>query len=696
VIYTSGSTGKPKGVMIEHEGVINYLHWCAQNYPPDGDVGTLLYSPVAFDLTVTALFLPLLQGLPIAIPVPEPGESAFSAAVEQLLSGASVSFLKLTPSHAELLVTSAEAEAATINVRTMVLGGEELTADLARRILAVCQDTVIYNEYGATECSVANVMSATRRVDPTATGGVSVGGPITNTTAYVVDAHNRPVPVGVAGECLLGGICVARGYLNREQLTAERFVELDLGDGPQRLYRTGDLCRWLPNGELEFIGRIDNQVKLRGYRIELGEIENTLIGHPAVTAAAVMVREDTPGVRRLVAYVVSRSTSDLKDHAARTLPKYMIPSGFVTMDTLPLTPNGKVDRAALPAPATETTYNPPSTPTEELVACAWQDVLGITTVGVHDNFFDLGGQSLLAIKLVTRLARAGCRATLRQVMGNPTVHELAAALDGTGDKQTGLVAEVRPADTALPTLFCIHPGGGQIHSYQKLADELNGRFRVLGVQAAGLAEGEEPIDDIHAMAERYWKEITNVQPEGHYRLLGWSAGAVIVHEMAAMHPDQVSSAFLLEPAVTGPERTARFEELVEIFALAESLWRRGQSETGAARDRTQQELKLLAGPMNIPVDSIDLDEWLPYHVLRAESRALADYRAATSLAPAMLVVSDEIHRDGQELLPSGDRDEYVAHWHRLYPDGLRTVDVAGGHYDMIGTTGVSTVASALD
>ncbi|MFI7673280.1 amino acid adenylation domain-containing protein [Actinophytocola sp. NPDC049390] len=702
VIYTSGSTGRPKGVMIEHEGVVNYLHWCAENYPPAGDIGTLLYSPVAFDLTVTALFLPLLQGLPIDIPVPPPGESAFSAATEQLLSGASVSFLKLTPSHAELLVTAAEAADITLDVRTMVLGGEELTADLARRILAVCgPDTAIFNEYGATECSVANVMSETRRVADGATGGVSVGGPITNTTAYIVDSHNRPVPVGVAGEALLGGICVARGYLNREELTAERFVELDLGEGPQRLYRTGDLCKWLPSGEMEFIGRIDNQVKLRGYRIELGEIEATFIDHPAVSAAAVVVREDTPGVKRLVAYLVGvdlPGTDDLKAHVARTLPTYMLPSAFVTLDALPLTPNGKVDRAALPVPSAEVTHTPPGTPTEQAVAAAWQDVLGLPAVGTRDNFFDLGGHSLLAIKLVTRLGRAGLRTTLRQVMANPTVHELAAALDRVRDEPAGLVTEVRPsrpADAELPALFCIHPGGGQIHSYHKLADALRDRYRLLGVQAAGLAEGEQPIDDVRAMAERYWKEIANVAPEGPYRLLGWSAGAVILHEMAAMHPDQVAAAYLLEPAVTGPGREARFADLAEIFSAAESLWRRGQTETGTARARTERELKTLAGPMNIPVESVNLDEWLPFNVLRAESRALGGYRAPESKAAATLVVSDEIHREGQELLPSGDRGEYIGHWRALYPEGLRIVEMAGGHYDMIGTTGVSTVADAV-
>jgi non-ribosomal peptide synthase protein (TIGR01720 family) len=241
------------------------------------------------------------------------------------------------------------------------------------------------------------------------------------------------VPVGVAGEALLGGICVARGYLNREELTAARFVALDLGDGPRRLYRTGDLCKWLPTGEMEFIGRIDNQVKLRGYRIELGEIEATFIDHPAISAAAVVVREDTPGVKRLVAYLVGTDVPDaeeLKAYAGRTLPAYMVPGAFVTLDALPLTPNGKTDKAALPAPAAEAEdHTPPRTPTEHLVAGIWQDVLGVTDPGVHDNFFDHGGHSLLAIKLTTRLGRElSVDVPLRAVFQAPTIAELSDLL----------------------------------------------------------------------------------------------------------------------------------------------------------------------------------------------------------------------------------------------------------------------------
>ncbi|WP_406278228.1 amino acid adenylation domain-containing protein [Embleya sp. NBC_00896] len=469
VIYTSGSTGRPKGVRLNHRGVVNYLHWCDLNYPPHttnaNSVGTLLYSSVTFDLTVTALFLPLIQGLPLDIPQPGPDQSVFDAAVETILTGVAISFLKATPSHLEVLAAHLELTGKRHNIATIVAGGEGLSPTLAHRILATGSGTtVLCNEYGPTECSVANVMSLTTAVDPE-WETTPVGVAITNTKAYVVDRYNRPVPIGVPGECLLGGICVARGYLNRPELTEARFVPDPFSDDPNaRVYRTGDLVKWRPDGQLEFIGRIDNQVKLRGYRIELGEIENNLLTHPAITATTVIVREDTPGDKRLVAYTVTTgdagiTTGELRTHLRQHLPDHMVPAVFVTLDHLPLTPNGKVDRKALPAPDghrpdLDTTYTAPRTPVEQAVTGIWSDVLGIDTIGVHDNFFELGGHSLLATQVTSRIRQTlGVEVPVRALFAAPTPARLATAIDAMDTDDSLVILPAGRDDGPLPLSF---------------------------------------------------------------------------------------------------------------------------------------------------------------------------------------------------------------------------------------------------
>ncbi|WP_225840634.1 amino acid adenylation domain-containing protein, partial [Streptomyces sp. NK08204] len=359
VIYTSGSTGRPKGVALEHRGVVNYLHWCDRNYPAgaDGGIGSILYSSVTFDLTITALFLPLIQGQQLVIPVTAPDQTAFDAAIDLICTGTPVSFLKATPSHLEVLAAHLEARDARHRITTIVAGGENLAPQLVARLLeAGSTRTTISNEYGATEGSVANVMSLTTRPDPHG-GTTTLGRPITNTTAYVVDHHNQPAPVGVPGQALLGGVCLARHYHNRPELTRQRFTPNPLAPPwpDPRTYHTGDLVKWRPDGTLEFIGRIDNQVKLRGYRIELGEIEAALNAHPHLHTCTVTTREDTPGNRQLVAYIVptpgnAPTAHQLRTHLQQQLPDYMVPSTYVTLDQLPLTPNGKVDTKALPAP----------------------------------------------------------------------------------------------------------------------------------------------------------------------------------------------------------------------------------------------------------------------------------------------------------------------------------------------------------
>ncbi|WP_394425667.1 amino acid adenylation domain-containing protein [Streptomyces sp. SGAir0957] len=709
IIYTSGSTGRPKGVALEHRGVVNYLHWCDQNYPvtQPGGIGTILYSSVTFDLTITALFLPLIQGTQLAIPALEPGQSAFDAAIDLILTGTPISFLKATPSHLEILAAHLTTRHATHHITTIVAGGENLTPALVSQLLDTSTTTTtISNEYGATEGSVANVMSLTTTPDPNG-HTTTLGRPITNTTTYVLDHHNQPAPIGIPGHALLGGICLARNYHHRPQLTLERFTPNPLNTtGDPRTYHTGDLVTWRPDGTLEFIGRIDNQIKLRGYRIELGEIENALNTHPHIHSTTVTLREDTPGNKQLTAYIVTNEQVDndaLRTHLRQQLPDYMVPATYVTLDQLPLTPNGKVDTKALPAPGPErpdlaNAYTAPRSDTERILAAIWADVLGIETVGVHDNFFALGGQSISAVRMASRIREAGLPVALQQIMRHPTVADLAAVLDAprvnAGTGPGGLVVLLSSEDDpALPRLFCVHPGGGSTHPYRALAQRLAGAFTVYGVQAPGLNEGESPLVGFEAVAERYWREIRRVQPEGPCTLLGWSTGAVIAHAMGVRDPQAVAALLLLEPAVTGDDQQDRFQRHAEVYRRVHDLWRLGQDQTGDRRAATERVMKSLAPEMNIEESAITLDEWLPYAVLEAEVRSLAAYRPEGSAVPATLFVSDTVRHGSGDEVP---RARYVAHWQGLYPLGLDVRSMPGRHMEMVkGEEQVALLAAAL-
>lgn len=412
VIYTSGSTGVPKGAAITHGGIVNYLKWCAKTYEVAEGGGAPVHSPLGFDLTVTSLFAPLLTGRPVVL-LRE--DESLQALGEMVGAGRAFSLIKVTPSHLDVLNQMLANTQLEKGVGAVVVGGEALKADSVSLWQAKSPGTRVFNEYGPTEtvvgCCVyeipADSTSAPR-------GEIPIGRPIANTRIYILDSQMSPAPIGVTGQLHIGGAGLARGYLNRPDLTAEKFMPDPFSGRPgERLYKSGDLARHMPDGNIEFLGRMDRQVKVRGFRIEPGEIETTLVASASVREAVVQVREDSPGDQRLVAYIVpaprvTPTNDELRDFLKDRLPEYMVPSAFVILRALPLTANGKVDLAALPALqdaslADEASYVAPRNDVDEVIAEIWAEILGRERVGIHNNFFEMGGHSLLVMQILARL-----------------------------------------------------------------------------------------------------------------------------------------------------------------------------------------------------------------------------------------------------------------------------------------------------
>ncbi|HEY1375665.1 MAG TPA: amino acid adenylation domain-containing protein, partial [Gemmataceae bacterium] len=465
VMYTSGSTGRPKGAMVTHAGLVNYLCWAIKAYGVEPGCSVPVHSSISFDLTVTGLYPPLLVGGQVELLPEDVGAQALVAALRRKRGR---SLVKITPAHLDLLSQQLRPEEMAGLARVFVIGGENLTAEGVAPWRDHAPATRLINEYGPTETVVGCCVHEVQPDDPW-TGSIPIGRPIDNTRLYVLGPDRELLPVGAAGELYIGGAGVARGYLNRPDLTRERFVPDPFSDeAGARLYRTGDLARYRPDGALEYLGRTDDQVKVRGYRIELGEIEAALRGHPAVQACTVLAREDSPGDRQLVGYLVpkpgaSAADEEILDFLKHLLPEYMVPARLVRLESLPLDRNGKVDRKALPAPGVVsdersastthhsplTTHQPgPRTDVERALVGIWSKLLNRATVGVHDDFFDLGGHSLLAIKAMSRVRdELGIDLPVQHLFDQPTVAGLAAVV---AEAQGPPVAEPVPRIEARP------------------------------------------------------------------------------------------------------------------------------------------------------------------------------------------------------------------------------------------------------
>jgi aspartate racemase len=527
VIYTSGSTGKPKGVLVPHSGVSNLataLHRLC-NVQPNSRV--LQFASLSFDGSVTELVMTLLAGATMVMGTQDsllPGPNLI-----QLLRDFAIATVVLPPSVLALLPAN-ELPA----LRTLIVAGEACSRDLVAKWSSGHR---FFNGYGPTECTVCTTIlecTDSKEAPP-------IGRPIANTQVYILDAQKQLVPIGVPGELYIGGVGVTRGYLNRPELTAERFIPNPFSkDSGSRLYKTGDLTRYLPDGNIEFLGRIDYQVKIRGFRIELGEIEAVLRQNRAIQDAVVIGQEYDLNDKRLVAYVVPSqeqvfSTSELRRYLKQKLPDHMVPSAFVQLEALPLTPNDKVDRRVLPMPdrtrSVEETFAPPLTLFEEVMAGIWSEVLRLDSVGIHDNFFELGGHSLLAVRVLAQIEKTfGKNLPLATIFQSPTIEQLANLLREKGSSaRCQTLVTIQPGGSK-PPLFFIHVLGEGLEFCRPLTSYLDPEQPIYGL-AVGIMD-EVSLNEVEDVVTHYIKEMRSIQPEGPYFLAGIYCGGRVAYEMA--------------------------------------------------------------------------------------------------------------------------------------------------------------------
>ncbi|WP_229791801.1 non-ribosomal peptide synthase/polyketide synthase [Micromonospora fulviviridis] len=546
-MYTSGSTGVPKGVVTTHRDVVRLAYDRGWGATPR----VLFHAPHAFDASTYEIWVPLLSGGTVVV---APAGAIEPAVLRDLITGHDLTHVHVT---AGLLRVLAEQDPACFaGLREVLTGGDVVPAPAVRRVLDANPGVRVRHMYGPTEITLCATHHEV--TDPARVGDVlPIGRPLDNTRVYVLDDRLRPVPVGVPGELYVAGAGVARGYAGRPGPTGERFVADPYGGAGERMYRTGDQVRWTPDGELVFVGRADEQVKIRGYRVEPGEVEAVLAAHPAVAQAAVLVREDTPGDKRLVAYLVPAEagehvTDTVRAYVEERLPAYLVPAAFVELDSLPLTGNGKLDRAALPAPGTPGAGGGtarvapgPLAVLEERICEAFAEVLGLPTVGVDDDFFTLGGHSLLAVALVQRLKVRGIAVTVQEVMASPTVAGLMNALSLSSVRASlDVLLPIRTGGDR-PPLFCVHPAGGLSWCYMPLARHVPEAYPIYGLQASGLDGVGALAPSLREMAADYVARMRAVQPSGPYTVVGFSFGVAPAHEIAVQLREQGEQVFLV-------------------------------------------------------------------------------------------------------------------------------------------------------
>lgn len=667
VIFTSGSTGRPKGVQLEHRSVVNFLNAMLKK-PGLTDKDILLaVTTLSFDIAVLELYLPLITGAKVLIASRE--ETLNGQRLIEMIDTHAITIMQATPATWQLML-EAGWDGKDPKIKALC-GGEALPLELAKQLTA--RTSSLWNMYGPTETTVWSTVYHVKDAD----SGVLIGRPIDNTNIYILDKYGHPTPIGVPGELVIGGDGLARGYFDRPDLTNEKFIpDPFTKHDDARMYKTGDIVRYLPDGNIQFYGRVDNQVKVRGFRIELGEIETVLGQHPDIKQNSVIVREDQPGNKMLAAYLVTNEGHDipinqLRDFVSDILPQYMIPSVFVHLDELPLTPNGKINRRALPAPDlstmdTGTEYVAPRNKTEEMLVEAWQELLGVPRVGIEDNFFDLGGHSLLAARFVSKVEKqTSISIPLAKLFANPTIIKLAKViLDQT--LETPIITEQIPFFWAHGTDFA------------NLKTHLGSKQPFFTLFPSGLQSDAPIYDDVPNIINHYIEQMQRTQPIGPYMIGGYCGGGEIAFAIAQelkARGEEVSLLALIDVArlYEGRERT---------------LWHRIRTNLSPSRMIRLLRIKL-HDLFELIYTSIVVNDYglRIYRIIEKQDKAFSNYKAKAYDGKIVLFECEAFYNDGG--------DSVLSFWENLAKKGHAHHIIPGDHTSMMRQPHVIKLAKKL-
>ena len=536
VIYTSGSTGKPKGVVVRHRAAINTIHWVNQTFRIGQHDRLLFITSLSFDLSVYDIFGVL--GVGGCLRVADEHELKDPSKLADLLQTDGITLWNSAPAALQQLIPFLDPLRPSGDLKTVMLSGDWIPVTLPGEVCANFPNAGVMALGGATEAAIWSNWFPITKVDPKWTS-IPYGKPIRNARYHILDAKLEPVPVGTLGELHIGGLCLANGYWQRPDLTAERFINDPFRPG-ERLYKTGDLARYMPDGNIEFLGRIDLQVKIRGFRVELGEVEAALTQHPSVRDAIVKPFRDESGNISLTGFVVRKALVEgiaLANHLRVSLPDHMVPANFVFLDALPITPNGKVDRTALIQPTTPTAagpgeYSAPINDAELGVQRIWEEVLHVQPVSVTTRFEELGGHSLMAAQIVSRIeTRLGHKLPLEALFHAATIREQATLIERKLEIGTGSLVPLNEKGSHHP-LFLIAGAGGHVFTFHKFSRCLGAEYPAYGMKAIGVDGSEPPLDRVEEIASRYLEEIVKVRPKGPYIVSGYSVGGLMAFELA--------------------------------------------------------------------------------------------------------------------------------------------------------------------